>query len=615
VVTNDSDADAGAVLSYALDAPVAGLTLDADGSYSFDPTNAAYQSLAAGESIDVVASYTVTDDQGATASSTLTITVTGTNDDPVINEGLSDLTRTTTQNVAVTGDIVATDVDAGDVLVYAVKTGFGPANGTVTFDGNQYSYTSTGAFYGTDSFTVEVSDGQGGTDEVVVTVTVNDVTPPAAPVITGYTDDTGLAGDGRTGDTTPTLSGTAEAGATITVRDGVTVLGTTTANGSGAWSFSTAVLAYGLHTLTATATDASGNTSAASAALALTILNPVFGDGDANALAGTAMDDAMVGLAGADSFTGSAGADDIDGGADFDTVSYAASAAAVTVDLQTGTGSGGDAAGDRYFGIEAVIGSAFSDSLTGDGADNLFVGGTGADTFTGGGGSDTVDYSGSNAALSVQLSNGNGSPIGGTAAGDKLFSIENLIGTDFADTINGDQFANRFVGGLGADTLRGGAGDDSLAGGDGNDQLTGNEGNDTIVGGDGADRIYGSENVDILTGDGGATDFADQFFWTSEAHSGVGAGLRDVILDFDALDIISLASIDANLTLANDQAFQFIGTAVFSGAGRQLRYFVDGSGNTIIQGDVAGVGAAGAVDFEIELRGYTGGLGGSDFQL
>ena len=48
MATNDSDVDDGAVLSYALDAPVAGLTLNADGSYSFDAGNAAYQHLAAG---------------------------------------------------------------------------------------------------------------------------------------------------------------------------------------------------------------------------------------------------------------------------------------------------------------------------------------------------------------------------------------------------------------------------------------------------------------------------------------------------------------------------------------------------------------------------------------
>ena len=54
---------------------------------------------------------------------------------------------------------------------------------------------------------------------------------------------------------------------TVKVYDGATLLGTATANGSGAWSYTTGALANGAHSLTATATDAAGNTSAASAAL------------------------------------------------------------------------------------------------------------------------------------------------------------------------------------------------------------------------------------------------------------------------------------------------------------------------------------------------------------
>ena len=64
------------------------------------PTNAAYQHLAAGATTDVVASYTVTDEHGATDTATLTITVTGTNDAPVAvadtNSGLEDSTITGT---------------------------------------------------------------------------------------------------------------------------------------------------------------------------------------------------------------------------------------------------------------------------------------------------------------------------------------------------------------------------------------------------------------------------------------------------------------------------------------------------------------------------------------
>ena len=95
MATNDSDVDDGAVLSYALDAPVAGLTLNADGSYSFDAGNAAYQHLAAGR--DRRTWWRTTRSPTSTArrdTSTLTITLTGTNDAPVavadINAGIED---------------------------------------------------------------------------------------------------------------------------------------------------------------------------------------------------------------------------------------------------------------------------------------------------------------------------------------------------------------------------------------------------------------------------------------------------------------------------------------------------------------------------------------------
>ncbi|MEI9410665.1 VCBS domain-containing protein, partial [Mesorhizobium salmacidum] len=94
VAGNDSDVDDGAVLTYALDAPVAGLTLNPNGSYSLDAGNAAYQHLAAGATTDVVASYTVTDEHGATSTASLTITVTGVNDAAVLSADVRNLTET-----------------------------------------------------------------------------------------------------------------------------------------------------------------------------------------------------------------------------------------------------------------------------------------------------------------------------------------------------------------------------------------------------------------------------------------------------------------------------------------------------------------------------------------
>src|SRR5205814_1669627 len=111
--------DDGATLSYSLNAPVTGLTLNANGSYSFDAGNAAYQHLAQGAITDVVANYTVTDEHGATSTSSLMITLTGTNDAPVAVADVAAVkedTNTLAQPNPVSGNVLSndTDVDVGD---------------------------------------------------------------------------------------------------------------------------------------------------------------------------------------------------------------------------------------------------------------------------------------------------------------------------------------------------------------------------------------------------------------------------------------------------------------------------------------------------------------------
>ena len=91
------------------------------------------------------------------------------------------------------------------------------------------------------------------------------------PDITSFSTDSGVVGDGITNDNTLTLTGTAEANSTVKVYDGATLLGSAPANGTGAWSYTTAALPNGAHSLTATATDAAGNTGVASSALSVTI--------------------------------------------------------------------------------------------------------------------------------------------------------------------------------------------------------------------------------------------------------------------------------------------------------------------------------------------------------
>ncbi|MFG6657473.1 Ig-like domain-containing protein, partial [Scandinavium sp. M-37] len=113
-----------------------------------------------------------------------------------------------------------------------------------------------------------------------------DVTPPATPHITGAYDDVGTKGNitsgGTTDDTTPKLSGTAEAGSKVTIYDNNTFIGTATANSSGNWSWTTPTRSEGQHTFRVTATDAAGNTSGKSGGYVVNVDIPDPGPGQAH---------------------------------------------------------------------------------------------------------------------------------------------------------------------------------------------------------------------------------------------------------------------------------------------------------------------------------------------
>nr|WP_042251467.1 type I secretion C-terminal target domain-containing protein [Paracoccus sp. PAMC 22219] len=92
---------------------------------------------------------------------------------------------------------------------------------------------------------------------------------------------------------------------------------------------------------------------------------------------------------------------------------------------------------------------------------------------------------------------------------------------------------------------------------------------------------------------------ADQFVFASRLESGAGPAGRDVITDFNRAqgDKIDLGAIDANLRLAGNQAFAFVGTDGFSGSAGELRY-LQANGATLIFADLDGDRRA---DFSIEL--------------
>ncbi|MFC2969041.1 Ig-like domain-containing protein, partial [Acidimangrovimonas pyrenivorans] len=91
-----------------------------DGSFSFDP-NGAFEHLAAGESQDVQFTYEVTDANGDTDQATVTITVTGQNDAPVVDAVQTTASGAVQEDVSLSasGQVSASDVDHGAVLSFS----------------------------------------------------------------------------------------------------------------------------------------------------------------------------------------------------------------------------------------------------------------------------------------------------------------------------------------------------------------------------------------------------------------------------------------------------------------------------------------------------------------
>ncbi|HHN5588234.1 BapA/Bap/LapF family large adhesin [Enterobacter hormaechei] len=162
--------------------------------------------------------------------------------------------------------LVGTSEPLATVNIYEGTTLVG--TGTADADGNWTVDITVPLDSGSHTFTAEATDQAGNTSTSSADFSLTiDTTPPALPVLTSITDDVGnaaapVANGGLTNDARPTITGTAEAGATVTIFDNGVQIGTAVATG-GAWSFTPSTpLADGPHNLTFSATDAVGNASA-----------------------------------------------------------------------------------------------------------------------------------------------------------------------------------------------------------------------------------------------------------------------------------------------------------------------------------------------------------------
>ena len=206
---------------------------------------------------------------------------------------------------------------------------------------------------------------------------------------------------------------------------------------------------------------------------------------------GSKGDDRLVGGVGNDFIDGGFGFDTIDGGIGIDTTTYDFFLEPIHANLATGVvrPSGKSALLDKLFSIENLIGTAKNDTIIGSGADNRLTGGDGNDKLVGGAGNDFLDggfgfdtidggigndtttYSFYSEPIHANLATGAVRFPGNSALTDKLFSIENLIGTSKNDTLIGSAAENSLTGGDGDDVLIGGMGRDILSLGNGKDNV------------------------------------------------------------------------------------------------------------------------------------------------
>lgn len=449
--------------------------------YNLTSGSARFNQLGAGETAVDTFIYQVADEHGAVSTAKVSVTITGVNDAIMaVNDTIN------VSESGGTGSLLANDKDADLNDTKTITAILPPTDGTTTaIDGGfrvttrsgieivvnadgTYSARSLTDIPGgtnlTTTFTYFVRDSGGAQSFATVDVTVTGEN--AAPVVGGGTNtwtpravEAGLLAAALF----PEIAVTDADGDAVsfTYRSGpangsLVLNGTALVAGQVLTLAEMQALAYqsgavGTYSALFEASDGKASNNVT--------LNLTVTAGQNRTLNGTAGNDLLDGGAGNDTLSGGAGDDTLYGGTEND----------------------------------VLAGGAGNDVLYGGNGNDRLDGGLGADQIFGGNGLDAVDYRNSDAAVRVSLvanASGQQAASGGHATGDKLYGIENVLGSRFGDVLTGGHTTSNV-----------------LSGNDGNDTLFGNGGNDTLLGGNGRDILVGGTGADLLTGGSGADTF------------------------------------------------------------------------------------------------------------
>ncbi len=582
----DVDAHQGVQVIGVPDTLPPGVTYDAATQrFSLDPTDAAYQHLAQGEQQEVVIEYQVFDGY-VTVPTSVIFTVSGRNDTPIVS-GVVDTGNVSENAGALAVNLLAatTDADTSNVLAVDVKAGFTASlTGGIWTAPLQYSLVGNtlnlapGQFNALRagetldlSFSYVVTDGDNSNGSAAASAHITIVGANDAPIAMALSNNH-LLENSAAGTVVGQLSATdADRGESFTYQLLNNPSGFFTLAGDKLVVATGATLDYETatsHSVTVRVIDSAGAS-----------FDQVFSIGVDN-VAGK-------------SISGSSKADSM----------LAGTTLAATIESDTMDGGGGNDTMDGMGGNDSLLGGAGNDSLIGgagndildggkdvdvllggDGNDRLMVSGTDSttDVLNGGAGTDTLVVAGKTAvtlagfnalAFSIEIWEGNGAGVNGTAAAQTFdFSgITAFTGAglgfvdagDGADTVIGSAFANDLRGAAGNDIIRAGAGNDTVDGGLGNDSITGEAGNDLLKGGAGADTfIFNKGNgqdiiSDFVAGAAAGHDVIDISTAMFANYTALKAGLTQVGADAvltSGTDSITFKAV----TVANLVASDFI---------------------------------------------------------
>jgi VCBS repeat-containing protein len=598
VLANDSDPNAGDAISVTAVKPAAGpgqavpaggsttidgsygsITINADGSYSYSAANSAAQALSAGQVVQDVFTYTVTDGKGATSSAQLTIQVTGTNDAPVAQA----LTGTVSEDgpgIAFTPNFQ--DVDQNDT--HSVTIGTAGTVGKVVLNGDgTFSYDADGKFESlgagqsaSDTFTYTVTDQNGGSSTASVTITIqgrND--DPVAKALSGQTSENGAAIT-----FTPDFTDVDQGDTHVISVNTAGTIGAVTLNPNGTFSYNPDNKFEALRAgQTATDTFTYTVTDAAGASSTKTVTVTIIGENDApvaQALTGIVLENGPA-------LTLTPNYQDVDQGDTHTILVNTAGTKGKVVLNPDGTFSydangkfeslkAGQTATDTFtYTVKDGSGASSTQSVTitiqGQNDDPNAMGdfngvvknGKMAVNAAGGVLANDSDIDGNSLAVSGVNGLAAGQAVKGkygtlTMASDGSYSyVANTSpGALPAKIVAQDHFAYTVSDGSGGfqterltvtvydkgqTYMRGTDGNDRLAGGNGSDVLDGGNGSDVLIGGNGPDVLIGGRGNDILTGGSGPDTFVFNAKFGQDTITDFGAGDliqfdKDVFADF-----------------------------------------------------------------------------------